>query len=405
MRLFGWIDYDPDHEQSVLRALGSARGQDARDELGLGTIRDTLADLLFPGTSTIQRRARYFLFVQWCCEMAARKGDADAIADELRRLEVCLIKRLSWLGEGAGVIGLQKQEDLGRMPSEIYWNGLDVLAIRRLQGNRARWAWTVAARRENARHETRWEDQSLGPEHGFDPSRPDPPEGFPDVDGLDFTLTSDEAGYLREHLKRNSVDRGGEGLRYNAFPTFLSRRRRVKANAPWDHPLAAKLPAPARDLLRLAAAFSNVMLGATLLYNLRVADLMIPEGGDARVRDTHARALAVWRAALPVADVDLVLARIDELPSLGILARHSVDDSAINFARQWATICLGTEDLANSRDAISTVGEREIHLKRHNGTSRILFRNARDRWRGQSGGALDYRWPVVRRYLNDLAGA
>jgi hypothetical protein len=132
---------------------------------------------------------------------------------------------------------------------------------------------------------------------------------------------------------------------------------------------------------------------------------MIPEGGDARIRDGHARALAEWRAALPVANVNLVLARIDDLPALGSLARHSVDPSAIAFARQWATLCLETEDLASSKGAVAVVGEREIHLKRHNGTSRILFRKARDRWRGQSGGALDYRWPVVRRHLNDLSGA
>ena len=387
----------------MLRALGAAKGQDARDELGLGTIRDTLADLLFPGTSTIQQRARYFLFVQWCCEIAAGKRDADAIADELRRLEVRLIKRLSWLGEGEGVIGLLKQEDLGRMPSEIYWNGLGVLGIRRVDGNRARWAWTIAARRENAKREITWEEQDRGQEHGFDPARPDPPKGFPEFDNLDFALTSEEASYLREHLKRSSVDRGGEGLCYNTFPTFLTQRRLVKVSTPWDHPLAARLPGPARELLRLAAAFSNVMQGATLVYNLRVADLMVPEGGDARIRDGHARALAEWRAALPVADVDLVLARIDELPALGSLARHSIDASAIEFARQWATLCLGSEDLASSKSAIAAVSEREIHLKRHNGTSRILFRKARDRWRGQSGGALDYRWPVVRRYLNDLA--
>jgi hypothetical protein len=54
---------------------------------------------------------------------------------------------------------------------------------------------------------------------------------------------------------------------------------------------------------------------------------------------------------------------------------------------------------------VALVSQREIGLKRGNGTSRILFRKARDRWRGQSGGALDYRWPVVRRYLNDLAAA
>jgi hypothetical protein len=35
------------------------------DELGLGTIRHAFADMLFPGTSAPQTRARYFLFVSW----------------------------------------------------------------------------------------------------------------------------------------------------------------------------------------------------------------------------------------------------------------------------------------------------------------------------------------------------
>ena len=95
MNFLGWVDHDAEHEQSILRALGAAKGHDARDELGLGTIRDSFADLLFPGLSTIQERVRYFLFVQWCCEIAARQGDAERVVDELRKAEVALIKTLS----------------------------------------------------------------------------------------------------------------------------------------------------------------------------------------------------------------------------------------------------------------------------------------------------------------------
>ena len=39
------------------------------DELGIDTIRDTIADTLFPGTNTIQTRARYFLFIPWILKM------------------------------------------------------------------------------------------------------------------------------------------------------------------------------------------------------------------------------------------------------------------------------------------------------------------------------------------------
>jgi hypothetical protein len=35
------------------------------DELGLGTIRDAFADMLFPGTSAPRTRPRYFLIVPW----------------------------------------------------------------------------------------------------------------------------------------------------------------------------------------------------------------------------------------------------------------------------------------------------------------------------------------------------
>ena len=147
MNFLGWVDHDGEHEQSILRALGAAKGHDARDELGLGTIRDSFADLFFPGLSTIQERVRYFLFVQWCCEIAARQGDAERIVEELRKAEVALIKTLSLLGDDEGVIGIQSQEDLERMPSEIYWNGLSVLGMRRAPGGRLRWPGRSARRR------------------------------------------------------------------------------------------------------------------------------------------------------------------------------------------------------------------------------------------------------------------
>lgn len=40
------------------RILAQFKERDTRDELGLGSLRDAIADLLFPGTSTIQTRLR-----------------------------------------------------------------------------------------------------------------------------------------------------------------------------------------------------------------------------------------------------------------------------------------------------------------------------------------------------------
>ncbi|NHB84268.1 hypothetical protein G7085_05605 [Tessaracoccus sp. HDW20] len=52
--------------------------RESRDELGIGVIRDTIADGLFPGTSTLLTRARYLLFIpgvtSWRRARATRRG-------------------------------------------------------------------------------------------------------------------------------------------------------------------------------------------------------------------------------------------------------------------------------------------------------------------------------------------
>lgn len=57
-----WIDHDPTARERALRILSLFQEKESRDELGLGAIRDSFADALFPGTSTIQTRLRYMLF-------------------------------------------------------------------------------------------------------------------------------------------------------------------------------------------------------------------------------------------------------------------------------------------------------------------------------------------------------
>ena len=62
---------------------------ETRHELGLGAIRDAFAESLFPGMSTVQRRARYFLFIPWTFREIERRhaGRADAL-ERARRDEL-----------------------------------------------------------------------------------------------------------------------------------------------------------------------------------------------------------------------------------------------------------------------------------------------------------------------------
>ena len=100
----------------MLDMIDLFRQKETRDELGLGVVRDVFADMLFPGTSTIQTRARYFLFVPWIYrDLERRRVGSDRVATEAREREVTLtetphLPRASILGSLAG--GLAQTYDL-----------------------------------------------------------------------------------------------------------------------------------------------------------------------------------------------------------------------------------------------------------------------------------------------------
>ncbi|WP_347918992.1 DUF6361 family protein [Paracoccus marcusii] len=92
MSALGWLSFGRAEADAVQTLLGALSASEARDELGLGAIRDGFSDLLFPGTSTIQTRLRYFLFLpQLFRRLDLNKGDRQA---DLRRAEADFIARM-----------------------------------------------------------------------------------------------------------------------------------------------------------------------------------------------------------------------------------------------------------------------------------------------------------------------
>lgn len=407
VNFLGWIDHDTEREEAILRALGAAKGHDARDELGLAVIRDSFADLFFPGLSTIQQRVRYFLFVQWCCELAASQGDADRIVGRLRANEEALIGSLKHLGEGHGVIGILSQEDLNRMPSEIYWNGLLLLGMRRMRGGRRQWARQVALNREAAKSSNVLEEGGKPTvDLGFEVDRPDPPPGFPAVPALDFGLDKDEAAFLRARLASACVDQHRRGHRYNLFGTFAGYSRHTDVQELWEHPRIGALKPEARDMVMLAAAFARIMRGAAILYNVCVARLLPETNARARLLDRHSKSFRDWADDLHPAEIDTLARRLPEIPELGILTRHRVDPKTLTFVARWTEIAGVGHRLLEDAAVLRLVSAREEYLKAGNGTSRIRFSKQRERWNGDSGGQLmDFRWFIARSCLNDIAAA
>lgn len=133
MAEIGWIDFSPADRNRVGSVLDLLRPEGVVDELGLGMIRDSTSDKLFPGISTIQTRAKYFFIVPYILRdyqllqptQKSKKSAAKFLEDREYEVMWQLAENYNYQ-EGQGIIGITKRkpEKIIRRPSAIYWTGL-----------------------------------------------------------------------------------------------------------------------------------------------------------------------------------------------------------------------------------------------------------------------------------------
>jgi hypothetical protein len=376
MSALAWIDFDQTDRDRARRIMDLFGVEDSRDELGLGSIRDALSDLMFPGTSTIQTRLRYMFFVPWVYRMAARSGGR---ADQARRLEIQLITALLRGGETENVIGSEARDSLKRLPSDVYWAGLLALGIRTGPGSRA-------------------EMLAAGDAPGlWSPGLPSPPDDL--LDKATFRLTPEEGSFLRDRLAVSARD--------SLFNELAQAGDRAASDAVWLHPMRATWSARNISIVDQAECFARVMNGAALLYNLmlaeRAAAMQGTEGGRWHDLATEYRArLGAWQAEAPES-----LASGWSLAGLWSLTTqtiHRVAPQTMAFVTDWSALFQRGQPVADDAAARALILRRETRLK--GPKARLTNDAALARWGGASGAAvLAYRWPVVQRHLRDLADA
>ncbi len=124
----GWIDFSKDERDKVMKILHNLTQKTALDELGIGAIRDGFADIFFPGTSTIQTRAKYFVLIPYIFRETLagphkRKGSTQELLEQ-RELKLIQILKDNSDGDLRGIIGQDSGMNLKRKPSSIYWSGI-----------------------------------------------------------------------------------------------------------------------------------------------------------------------------------------------------------------------------------------------------------------------------------------
>lgn len=132
----GWIDFSKDERNKVLNVIHLLDEPGAVDELGFGAIRDAFADYFFPGTSTVQTRAKYFLIVPYVLKEAGSGQYGSDLNNVLRKIdnEERNCRDILIRTSTDGVIGsLVPRSWVLRTPSNIYWNGIKRMGLFRAQ--------------------------------------------------------------------------------------------------------------------------------------------------------------------------------------------------------------------------------------------------------------------------------
>ena len=386
--LIAWLDSTPEEQQAARELIALFAQPESRDELGIGPIRDAFSDLLFPGTSVLQTRARYYLFVPWCYSSGAAAGRAGAEhrkAGRLQERELIKTLRDANLQDSIGLVGSRVGPSVRNLPSDIFWNGMLTYGVRTFNGGigslKAESA-SDGATELTERRATEW-----------DKSMPRAPEGFPERVDRGFELDDAEATWLRDRITEAAQ---GTVLEY-----LLSSGHSIPKSAafPWE-----AVPGREFEELEHARFFSNAMHGAALLYNLLIAEAFVERTSDSGEDDpvaVYEEHLELWmddflspeRATLKNWDLD----RMWEL----VLTKNSnIHRFTRSFVEQWVGGIRVTQDVSGDVSLRELVRSRE---ERKGKQSRLLNEKMLTAWSGASGtGQLGYRWGTVRTIVNDI---
>jgi hypothetical protein len=394
---FSWLDFAETDRQRAMQVIELFREAETVDELGFAPIRDAFADHFFPGTSTIQTRARYFVFVPWLFQHAEKRGLTVAErTSRLRQRETNLIHALLAGGtEQSGVIGRESLGRLKRMPSSVYWRGLRLWGIRSFDGSIEQYfrRLTKGSRPEAA---LRTDDGEPLEENGppWHADLPEPPPSMFDTARLE--LTADEAAFLHDRI----LTAQGRSVLARLVGSGC---REIGAQHIWD-------PAIERQVLRAqwgeiehARYFAVCAWGGPLLYERCLARM---KTGTEELLAGLEQRLVTWREELTT--MRDALQAWDRSAFWALVRRLNprLSTRTQEFADRWIAVAMRAvagEIVWQDPYVEALITTRERQLKGNR--ARLLPENlrARDRWLGNAGIApLDYRWGRTRTIVNDI---
>ena len=283
----GWVDFSKADREKVLDVMNLLQEQGAVDEIGIGLIRDAFANYFFPGTSTVQTRAKYFFIVPYILQEAVSGKYGNQVNTILQKIDTeeknCgLLLYQKSVDEGispigVGIIGARvlPQNWVARKPSNIYWNGIRTYHIFEQENmtipDMVRLSVLMRSQAKPDKLGNRRDDAEEGEKDDSDAGRNDSIHFFDlpemvDADWrshLDIALTENEASFLRTKIERSVSDTLlAYILRHNIDLSKYDRFEQLYAD------LKDNVPVEMADIMKLACDFNRLVYAARVRYNM-----------------------------------------------------------------------------------------------------------------------------------------
>ena len=395
----GWVDFSKEDREKVLDVMNLLQEQGAVDELGIGLLRDAFANYFFPGTSTVQTRAKYFLIVPYILQEAISGKYGTQINSILQRIDkeekdcgLRLYQKSLDDGRnpiGIGIIGARVLPKgwVARKPSNIYWNGIRTYHIFE-QDNMTipemiRLSLYLCAQKNDEKLGNRKDDAEEGEKDDRDAGRGewvrffDLPDQIDDKwrEQLTISLTKKEATFLRKKIEKSVPNTLIAYILKNNIDLTKYDRFEVLYAA-----LKDEIPSEIAMNMKLACDFNRLVYAARVRYNLLLSR---GQNSDAKSEWSQIEERMGWYAGVNLESVFHFLGRPD------FRLRRFLLNLQVTFIS-------GEYEKA---DEILT--SREIELKTK---SRAKLCHADDykpdNWVG--GRYLDYRFSDAKQIISDI---
>jgi hypothetical protein len=390
---FNWVDFAEDDRHRMMEILHLFHEKEIREELGIGTVRDAFSDILFPGTSTLHTRVKYFLFIPWIfLKHEEKKTRSDKIEEYSRYDEIGLIRALIRSKEDDGVIGKVAGSSLKILPSYMYWSGLGIWGIRRFDGTLYQYFKSLDSFYYYKKNIVKSDDKEIisAIPYNWDQNLPPRPNNFPDA--VKLSLSHQEADYLRERIVTN--------CRESLLAFLVDKTEQTDVDYIWMHPQNAEFSEIHKYQIQHANNFSLVMNGASLLYNIMLSE----NKNNEEWINKYKNKISDWTNDIKNQMSQIQNWEMNEFWRIVFEQNSHIHFMTRRFIENWIDFVRNEQNLERLQEndyARHMVTRRETQIK----GKRSRLKNPRmlEQWLGESGAnPLDFRWRVVRRLVNDI---